>query len=141
MNLARELFGDKAAQDKDDEIDRAIEKLIDELVEGLAEMQREADQRLAKLLPGTYWKYSVENQQVYFHIVEREGDEIVARSVRLAELPYGRRVSLEPEARVVLGTFVEIEEIVRTEYEEALNEAFLVAQTMCNTERYGKEEV
>jgi hypothetical protein len=136
----REIFGLDKPVEPDDEFDKMIQELIDELHEVAEQMKIEVEELSAKLVAGTYWKYVSEGQTVYFHVVSRDGVDALVRAVRLADLPYGRRYSLEPEANISLTTFADVTEAAREEYAEALNEAFLAAQKMCDLERYHKEE-
>jgi hypothetical protein len=51
----------------------------------------------------------------------------------------GRIVSFETEVRLPVGATANSTASSKAEFDEALNDALLVANEMCNTERYGKE--
>lgn len=113
-------------------IAEAIIKLIDEMVVENAE----------RFKVDTYWRYVRDENQgtVFFRVVGVSGGELTLRAVRDRNNGYGRHVSFEPASVVSPIQLIGCKPISKAEYDEVMNQALLLVDEICRSERYHQED-
>lgn len=126
----------------DDQDDDELIKSLEEMVDAFRDTIKQAMSEIARdVVPDTYWKYKEsEGVETLFRILEVKDNDVVVRAVRFGGSLYGPRVTLGPASTIAVETVALFtEQIEKTEYDEAMNKAFLLVDEVCRAERYHKE--
>lgn len=138
------LFGmyKEDGDEPDDEALDAMVELLDKLLSGLDDVVASIERGMERFAVGTYWTWTSDDSIVHFHVVGQDVEDktIEARAVRINDLSYGRRFTFEPSAKVTPTDLDYVQASTQAAFNEALNEALLAVQAMCDVERYGREE-